>query len=110
MAESFRAVPQGFELPRSAGSLSISAREWRLHGGLFLLTIVTTTLAGMLLAAPALPTYEPTLSGPLDYLLYIPLWLLSRDPERDPVWLVGAAADYAGRDVFSVVAGDFVLA
>lgn len=72
MAESFRAVPQGFELPRPAG-LSITAREWRLHGGLFLLTIITTTLAGMLLVAPELSPYDPPLSGPLDYLLYIPL-------------------------------------
>jgi membrane-associated protease RseP (regulator of RpoE activity) len=73
MAESFRAVPQGFELPRTVGWLSISAREWRLHGALFLLTILTTLLAGMLLAAPALPPYEPPLSTPLDYLLYVPL-------------------------------------
>jgi membrane-associated protease RseP (regulator of RpoE activity) len=73
MAESFRAVPQGFELPRSTGWLSISAREWRLHGFLFLLTILTTTLAGMLLVAPPLPPYEPVLSSPLDYLVYIPL-------------------------------------
>jgi hypothetical protein len=73
MAESFRAVPQGFELPRSGGWLSISAREWRVHGTLFLLTIVTTMLAGMLLAAPPLPPYEPVLSTPLDYVLYVPL-------------------------------------
>ena len=69
MAESFRALPQGFELPR----LSISAREWRLHGALFLLTVITTTLAGMMLNPPDLPAYEPPLSGPLDYLLYVPL-------------------------------------
>ncbi len=74
MAESFRAVPQGFELPRSAGRLSVSAREWRLHGTLFLLTIVTTMLAGMLLVAgSSLPAYDPPLSNPLDYLLYVPL-------------------------------------
>jgi membrane-associated protease RseP (regulator of RpoE activity) len=71
MAESYRAVPQGFELPRPAG-LSITAREWRLHGGLFLLTVITTTLAGMLFVIPELPPYEPPLSGLLDYLLYIP--------------------------------------
>ena len=71
MAESYRAVPQGFELPAPAG-LSISAREWRLHGALFLLTIVTTTLAGMMLVVPELPSYEPPLSGLLDYLLYVP--------------------------------------
>jgi membrane-associated protease RseP (regulator of RpoE activity) len=74
MAESFRAVPQGFDLPRSSGWLAISAREWRLHGVLFLLTIVTTTLAGMLfIGAPELPPYDPPLSSALDYLLYLPL-------------------------------------
>ena len=72
MAESFRAVPQGFELSRARG-LSISTREWLLHGMLFLLTIVTTTVAGIMLVTPELPAYEPPLSNPLDYLLYIPL-------------------------------------
>jgi membrane-associated protease RseP (regulator of RpoE activity) len=48
-------------------------REWRLHGGLFLLTIVTTTLAGMFHAVPLLAFSEPPLNNPLDYLLYIPL-------------------------------------
>jgi membrane-associated protease RseP (regulator of RpoE activity) len=76
MAESFQAVPQGFELPRSRG-WGITAREWRLHGGLFLITVVTTTLAGMLLVGAAeLPPYEPVLSGPLSYLLYVPLGFL----------------------------------
>jgi membrane-associated protease RseP (regulator of RpoE activity) len=51
----------------------LSAREWRLHGGLFLLTVLTTILAGIMLAAPASPITEPRLSSPLDYLLYIPL-------------------------------------
>jgi membrane-associated protease RseP (regulator of RpoE activity) len=72
MAESFRALPQGFELPRP-GWLSITAREWRLHGALFVLTVLTTTLAGMMLVAPELPPYEPPLTNPLDYLLYLPL-------------------------------------
>ena len=71
MAESYRAVPQSFELPCPAG-LSITAREWRLHGGLFLLTVVTTTLAGMLFVITELPPYEPPLSSLLDYLLYVP--------------------------------------
>ena len=48
-------------------------REWRLHGGFFLLTIVTTTLAGMIHASPLLSFPEPPLANPLDYLLYIPL-------------------------------------
>jgi membrane-associated protease RseP (regulator of RpoE activity) len=48
-------------------------RQWRLHGGLFVLTILTTTLAGMFHAAPLLSVSEPPLHNPLDYLLYIPL-------------------------------------
>jgi hypothetical protein len=72
MAESFRAVPQAFELAPPV-RLSITAREWLLHGALFLLTVCTTTLAGMMLVAPELPGVEPPLATPLDYLLYIPL-------------------------------------
>ena len=48
-------------------------RAWRLHGGLFLLTILTTTLAGMMLVAPLVSFIDPPLASPLDYLLYIPL-------------------------------------
>lgn len=71
MAETFPTVPQGFELVRPAG-LSITAREWRLHGALLFVTVLTTTLAGMMVVSPALPDYEPPLSGLLDYVLYIP--------------------------------------
>src|ERR1051325_11534004 len=70
MAESIRTIPTGFEL---FDRQTISAREWRLHGGLFILTIVTTTLAGIMLASPELTPAEPPLSNPLDYLFYIPL-------------------------------------
>src|SRR5215203_274973 len=52
---------------------TLSAREWRLHGGLLILTIITTTLAGIMLAAPDVSPTEPPLANPLDYLLYIPL-------------------------------------
>jgi len=48
-------------------------RAWRLHGGLFVLTILTTTLAGMMLVAPLVSFSEPPLANPLDYLLYVPL-------------------------------------
>jgi len=70
MAESIRTIPTGFDLFKRQ---TISAREWRLHGGLLILTIVTTTLAGIMLAAPELSPAEPPLSTPLDYLLYVPL-------------------------------------
>src|SRR5215213_3400670 len=58
---------------RTVSPAWLSAREWRVHGGLFLLTILTTILAGTMLAAPELPIREPRLASPLDYLLYIPL-------------------------------------
>src|SRR5215213_4903429 len=58
---------------RTVSPAWLSAREWRVHGGLFLLTILTTILAGTMLAAPELPIREPRLASPLDYLLYVPL-------------------------------------
>src|SRR5688572_9457803 len=54
----------------------ITAREWRIHGALFVLTSLTTTLAGVALAASDFAPTEPPLSGVLDYLLYIPLSFL----------------------------------
>lgn len=72
MAESIRTVPPGFDL-LERGTPTISAREWRLHGTLLILTIITTTLAGISLVSPVLPTLEPPLATPLDYLLYLPL-------------------------------------
>src|SRR5215212_4657073 len=69
MDESIRTAPAALEFRQPW----LSAREWRLHGGLFLLTVLTTTLAGMTLAAPELEVPQPPLASPLDYLLYIPL-------------------------------------
>lgn len=54
----------------------VLTRGWRLHGALFVLTVVSTTLAGTMFAAPELNPAEPSLSNPLDYLLYIPLTYL----------------------------------
>jgi membrane-associated protease RseP (regulator of RpoE activity) len=72
MAESIRTVPPGLDLLERTRS-KISAREWRLHGVLLILTILTTTFAGLMLAAPELTAGEPRLANPLDYLLYVPL-------------------------------------
>ena len=72
MDESIRTAPQALDLGRRRQPW-LSAREWRIHGGLFLLTVLTTTLAGTMLATPELPIQEPRLASPLDYLLYIPL-------------------------------------
>src|ERR1051325_5921944 len=71
MAGSVRTVPAVFNFDRAAPT--ISAREWRLHASLFILTIITTTLAGIILVAPDVPAPEPPLATPLDYLLYFPL-------------------------------------
>jgi membrane-associated protease RseP (regulator of RpoE activity) len=72
MAESIRTIPSAFELFQRP-LLRPSAREWRLHGFLFVLTIITTTLAGIMLVAPNLPTVDPPLARPVDYLLYVPI-------------------------------------
>lgn len=72
MDESIRTAPPVLDLREHRKSL-LSAREWRLHGGLFLLTVLTTTLAGIGLGAPELAVPEPPLAHPLDYLLYIPV-------------------------------------
>lgn len=70
MAESIRTVSTGLDILERQ---TLSAHAWRLHGGLLLVTIVTTTLAGIMLAAPEVTPIEPPLSNLLDYLLYIPL-------------------------------------
>ena len=49
------------------------SNKWRLHGGLFLLTVLTTSLAWMMPAVAEIASWEPPLDNPLDYLLYIPL-------------------------------------
>jgi len=69
MESVLRQAPQVRPMPQ------ITAREWRLHGALLVLTIVTTTLAGVALAASDFAPTEPPLSGFLDYLLYLPLAL-----------------------------------
>lgn len=48
-----------------------TAREWLVHSGLFFLTFLTTTFAGLFLATPAdLQVSDPVLSGPFSYLMY----------------------------------------
>ena len=73
MAESIRTLPPGFDfLERQTPK--ISARDWRIHGLLFALTVITTTLAGIIWGAPPdLAAPEARLATPLDYLFYIPL-------------------------------------
>ena len=49
-----------------------TTREWLKHSALFLLTFITTTFAGILLAAPETDVPEPATSGVLGYILYAP--------------------------------------
>src|SRR5688500_10078862 len=72
MAESLREIPSAFD-SFQRHSATPTAREWRLHGTLFLLTVVSTIIAGTFLAAPAPPIAEPPLRTISDYVLYIPL-------------------------------------
>ncbi len=54
---------------RAAGP---TTREWVKHSALFLVTFITTTFAGIMIAAPDVNVPEPTASGVLGYVLYVP--------------------------------------
>jgi membrane-associated protease RseP (regulator of RpoE activity) len=84
MDESIREVAPPFDDLHSHSSTP-SAREWRLHGGLFILTILSTIFAGMALVADV-PFSEPALRTPVDYILYLPL---------SYIYSVGALIKYA---------------
>jgi membrane-associated protease RseP (regulator of RpoE activity) len=77
MSESIQAIPPFVDSPatytrrRHAGP---TAREWKKHAFLFLLTVLTTTLAGVMLVSPDV---EPTLREPsslLGYIFYVPAY------------------------------------
>src|SRR5262249_47125818 len=78
MAEPLRTISPRLNIFSPPMSLNPSAREWRVHGALFLLTLITTILAGVMLAAPEPDINYPPLTTPLDYLVYLPtVYLLS---------------------------------
>lgn len=68
------APPREILVRRQAASPS--AREWIKHSALFLLTFVTTTFAGIVIAAPEIDVPEPIISGVLGYILYVPDYYL----------------------------------
>ena len=53
-------------------SATPSSREWVRHSALFLLTFITTTVARILFDAQQSDVPEPTTSGLLGYVLYVP--------------------------------------
>lgn len=77
MSESVRAIPPFIDSPVRAarrGSARPTAREWRKHALLFLLTVLTTTFAGVMLVSPEV---EPSLREPssvIGYVLYVPAY------------------------------------
>ena len=79
MAESTQAIPP-FVRARQSVALRVAprptAREWVIHASLFLVTIVTTTFAGLVLAAPEIDVPPLPLSSVIDYLLYVPEYYL----------------------------------
>jgi len=78
------------QLIRSTSEADPSTREWIKHVSLFLLTFLSTTIAGIVIVAPETDVPEPTVSGFLGYLLYVPeyyrrivaalLWQAAADP------------------------------
>ena len=75
MSESVQTVPplaRSRQLWTRRQAARPTSRQWLKHSALFLLTFITTTFAGIFLAAPAVNPPEPVVSGLLSYLLYIP--------------------------------------
>ena len=74
MAESVQEIPP-FVTPAAEKSRQAipTTREWLRHLFLFLLTFISTTIAGIITAAPPeVPIPEPVLANAVDYLLYLP--------------------------------------
>src|SRR5216683_2959301 len=79
MSESVQTIPPFFPQPQlvtRSRAQRPTIREWIRHSALFLITFLTTTFAGIVIAAPELDVPEPALSGVLSYILYIPEYYL----------------------------------
>lgn len=75
MSEQVQAVPPFAPLRQAVAKAQVagpSVSELVRHSALFLLTFITTTFAGIVIAAPTTDVPEPTASGLLGYVLYIP--------------------------------------
>lgn len=77
MAESVQEIPPFVNVAAAARpAIRPTTREWLRHIALFLLTVVTTTIAGIITAAPEIAIPDPPLAGALDYLFFIPRFYL----------------------------------
>lgn len=57
-------------------SAAPGTRKWIQHSALFFLTFITTTFAGIVIAAPEIDVPPPAVSGVLGYILYVPAYYL----------------------------------
>ena len=75
MAESVQEIPF-VNIPADARPvIRHTTREWLVHLALFLLTVVTTTIAGIITAAEV-DVHDPPLASVLDYVLFLPRFYL----------------------------------
>lgn len=74
MAESVREISPFVDVPVDLNRQAIrpTTSEWLRHGVLFFLTIITTTIAGIVMAAPPVDVPDPALRSVIDYLFYVP--------------------------------------
>ena len=78
MAESVQEIPPYLSIPAEVSPPAVrpTTGEWVLHIALFLLTGITTTIAGIITAAPEVNIPEPPLAHAIDYLFYVPRFYL----------------------------------
>lgn len=75
MSESVQVVSpfaRSRELTSTRRAAGPSTREWIKHSSLFLLTFITATFAGIVIAAPGVNPPPPVVSSIIGYVLYIP--------------------------------------
>lgn len=74
MSESVQEIPPFVQVPANIPRPAIrhTTREWLRHIVLFLLTVVSTTIAGIITAAPEIDIPDPPTANLLDYLLFVP--------------------------------------
>lgn len=75
MSETVQAIPPFVPSKQSVllgEDANPTTREWIKHSALFFLTFLTTTFAGILIAAPEVDVPEPAVSGILGYVFYVP--------------------------------------
>ncbi|HKZ02712.1 MAG TPA: site-2 protease family protein [Pyrinomonadaceae bacterium] len=78
MADSVQVVPQLVNAAQATHRRIIwpTRREWVVHSLLFLITVITTIIAGIVIAEPGVDVLVPPPSSLTDYLLFVPQYYL----------------------------------